>query len=86
MVAGNRIRLQHNLSYVQVLPYCVRHSSDVKTTFHGFIEFVNVIATCGNVLCVFKRLPAFMMECNWVTQNLRLFLLVQNGIEENTSV
>lgn len=27
-----------------------------------------------------------MIECNWVTQNLRLILVGQNRIEENTSV
>ena len=27
-----------------------------------------------------------MIECNWVTQNLRLILLGQNRIGENTSV
>jgi hypothetical protein len=31
-------------------------------------------------------LKGFMIECNWVTQNWRFILLVQNGIEENTSV
>ena len=49
---GNHVRLQQNLSYDQVLAYCARHSSDVKTAVHGFIEFANVIATCGNVQVV----------------------------------
>jgi hypothetical protein len=36
----------------RLLAYCERHSGDVKTAFHGFIEFADVIATCGNVLGV----------------------------------